>query len=61
LFRCSQSQNERKQSNAFDEYLSRREVTAGLAANELIKGSIRINPKNYRDAYINSPVSLPIL
>jgi hypothetical protein len=33
---------------------------AGLAENVLIKGTIRINQKNYKEAYINSPVSLPI-
>lgn len=60
FFRNSQSLKGRKESNTFDKYLSTREVKAGLAANVLIKGSIRINQKNYKDAYINSPVSLPI-
>jgi hypothetical protein len=28
---------------------------AGLAANALITGVIRINQRNYKEAYINSP------
>lgn len=48
-------QNRRKENNTFDKYLSAREVTAGLAANILIEGSIRINQKKFMKAYVKSP------
>jgi DIS3-like exonuclease 2 len=44
-----------KQNNTFDTYLPTSEVMAGLAANALITGVIRINQRNYKEAYINSP------
>ena len=40
-------------------YLTTSEVMAGLETNALIKGVIRINQRNYKEAYINSPVGLP--
>jgi len=48
-----------KENNTFDTYLPTSEVMAGLAANALITGVIRINQRNYKEAYINSPVGLP--
>ena len=47
-----------KENNTFDTYLPTSEVMAGLAANALITGAIRINQRNYKEAYINSPVGL---
>jgi hypothetical protein len=46
--------------STFDKYLSASEVKAGLAENVLIKGTIRINQKYFKDAYINSPVSMQL-
>ena len=57
--RSSHSSTAAKESNTFDTYLTTSEVMAGLAANALIKGVIRINQRNYKEAYINSPVRLP--
>jgi len=57
--RSSHSSAAAKESNTFDTYLTTSEVMAGLAANVLIKGVIRINHRNYKEAYINSPVGLP--
>jgi len=57
--RSSQSSTASKENNTFDKYLTTSEVMAGLAANALIKGVIRINQRNYKEAYINSPVGLP--
>jgi len=57
--RASHSSPAAKENNTFDSYLTTSEVMAGLAANALIKGAIRINQRNYKEAYINSPVGLP--
>jgi hypothetical protein len=56
----SQSQKKKKEMTNFDQYLSASAVKAGLAKNVLIKGTIRINQKNFKDAYVNSPVSMQI-
>jgi hypothetical protein len=56
--RSSHSSTAAKENNSFDTYLTTSEVMAGLAANALIKGAIRINQRNYKEAYINSPVGL---
>ncbi|XP_068197004.1 DIS3-like exonuclease 2 [Antennarius striatus] len=39
----------------FESYMSPEEVSNGLKRGELIQGQLRINPKNYHDAYISSP------
>jgi len=57
--RSIRSSTAAKQNNTFDTYLPTSEVMAGLAANALITGVIRINQRNYKEAYINSPVGLP--
>lgn len=44
-----------KENDTFDTYLPTSLVMAGLAANALIKGVIRINQRNYKEAYVNSP------
>jgi hypothetical protein len=59
FYRSTHSSNATKENNTFDKYLPTSEVMAGLAANTLIKGVIRINQRNYKEAYINSPVGLP--
>ncbi|XP_076370969.1 dis3 like 3'-5' exoribonuclease 2 [Tachypleus tridentatus] len=38
----------------FEEYLSKSEVQEGLKKGVLIEGMIRINPRNYNDAFISS-------
>jgi hypothetical protein len=57
--RSSHSSAATEEYNTFDNYLTESEVMAGLEANALIKGVIRINQRNYKEAYINSPVGLP--
>jgi hypothetical protein len=57
--RSSHSSNAVEEYNTFDKYLTTSEVMAGLEENALIKGVIRINQRNYKEAYINSPVGLP--
>ncbi|KAL6491341.1 hypothetical protein MHYP_G00016860 [Metynnis hypsauchen] len=42
----------------FDDYMTHGEVSAGLKRGELIQGSLRINPKNYHEAFIPSPDGL---
>jgi hypothetical protein len=59
LFCRSSHSSTAAKDNTFDTYLTTSEVMAGLAANALIKGVIRINQRNYKEAYINSPVGLP--
>ncbi|KDR19486.1 DIS3-like exonuclease 2 isoform X2 [Zootermopsis nevadensis] len=44
-----------KESNTFDSYLPESEVIKGLTENTLIKGAIRINQRNYKEAYVSSP------
>ncbi|KAL8568097.1 hypothetical protein ACOMHN_000321 [Nucella lapillus] len=39
----------------FEQYWSQEDVAAGLKRGTLIQGSIRINPKNYEDAYLPLP------
>ena len=56
--RCGCSSDATKENNSFDTYLLTSEVAAGLEANVLIRGVIRINQRNYKEAYINSPVGL---
>uniref|UniRef100_A0A3B4DFH3 DIS3-like exonuclease 2 n=2 Tax=Pygocentrus nattereri TaxID=42514 RepID=A0A3B4DFH3_PYGNA len=42
----------------FEDYMTLRDVSAGLKRGELIQGSLRINPKNYHEAFIPSPDGL---
>lgn len=44
----------------FPDYMSLEEVNAGLSNGTLIEGSIRINSKNFKDAYISSPVEMEV-
>ncbi|XP_076828474.1 DIS3-like exonuclease 2 isoform X2 [Brachyhypopomus gauderio] len=39
----------------FEDYMSFREVSAGLKRGELLQGPLRINPKKYHEAFIPSP------
>ncbi|KAK6177447.1 hypothetical protein SNE40_015545 [Patella caerulea] len=39
----------------FERYWSKQELADGLKRQELIEGQIRINPKNYEDAYVPLP------
>ncbi|CAL8343650.1 unnamed protein product [Merluccius merluccius] len=39
----------------FEAYLSHEDVSHGLKRGELLQGPLRINPKNYNDAFIPSP------
>jgi len=41
----------------FEEYISHEKCSEGLKRGELLSGSIRINPKDFKDAYITSPVA----
>ena len=43
---------------AFEDYWSLEEVSDGLKREELHKGTIRINPRNFEEAYLDNPVSL---
>ncbi|XP_066537075.1 DIS3-like exonuclease 2 [Hoplias malabaricus] len=38
----------------FEDYMTFREVSSGLKRGELIQGALRINPKNYHEAFISS-------
>jgi len=42
---------------SFPEYLPPLEVLRGLKDQSLIEGTLRINPKNYEDAFISSPAA----
>nr|CAD7458063.1 unnamed protein product [Timema tahoe] len=44
-----------KEDTTFDEYLVLPEVYAGIENKTLVKGVLRINQKNYKEAYINAP------
>lgn len=59
LFCRSKHSSNAAKNNTFETYLTTSEVMAGLETNALIKGAIRINQRNYKEAYINSPVGLP--
>ncbi|KAK1797383.1 hypothetical protein P4O66_008747 [Electrophorus voltai] len=39
----------------FEDYMSLREVSAGLKRGELVQGALRINPRRYHEAFISSP------
>ena len=41
----------------FDDYWDKERVQQGLKRGELVQGALRINPKNYMDAYVPHPVS----
>uniref|UniRef100_T1IJ75 DIS3-like exonuclease 2 n=1 Tax=Strigamia maritima TaxID=126957 RepID=T1IJ75_STRMM len=45
----------RKSPKPFEPFISLEEVQRGLKKGELIEGILRINPKNYEDAYISAP------
>ena len=42
---------------SFPEYMPPLEVLKGLKEESLIEGTLRINPKNYEDAFISSPAA----
>jgi len=56
--RRSAAHTPHKQPNMFESYASLQEVQSGLKRGEVIEGVLRINPKNYEDAYISAPVIL---
>lgn len=45
-------------AKGFESYMMLDKVQQGLKKGELIEGVLRINPKNYQDAYISVPVIL---
>lgn len=47
-----------KKEKTFETYMMLDEVQQGLKKGELIEGVLRINPKNFQDAYISVPVIL---
>ncbi|XP_039622249.1 DIS3-like exonuclease 2 [Polypterus senegalus] len=51
--RNRQSYGKRRQ--IFESYMSFEDVSAGLKRGELIQGTLRINPKKFQEAFINSP------
>ncbi|GBM82735.1 DIS3-like exonuclease 2 [Araneus ventricosus] len=44
-----------KQGLKFEPYIPLFQVQQGLKRGEFIEGALRINPRNYEDAYVNSP------
>lgn len=50
-----QEQKQEKVEEHFEEYFSEEQVMAGLQEGVLISGVIRINQRNYKEAYISSP------
>ncbi|XP_071422650.1 DIS3-like exonuclease 2 isoform X2 [Pithys albifrons albifrons] len=44
-----------RKKSIFEAYMSKEDVSAGLKRAELIQGPLRINPKNYHEAFIPSP------
>ncbi|MBN3295589.1 DI3L2 exonuclease, partial [Amia calva] len=44
-----------KKKQVFETYMDAQDVSAGLKRQELIQGSLRINPKKYHEAFIPSP------
>ena len=47
----------KKRKNIFEPYLSTKLVEEGLSNKTLIQGKLRINPRNYEDAFVSDPVS----
>lgn len=47
-----------KKEKQFETYMMLDEIQQGLKKGELIEGVLRINPKNFQDAYISVPVIL---
>ncbi|KAK8732874.1 hypothetical protein OTU49_006969 [Cherax quadricarinatus] len=48
----------KKSLPVFNSYMSLFQVQEKLKKGEVIEGVLRINPKNYEDAYISAPVIL---
>uniref|UniRef100_A0A8C4S011 Uncharacterized LOC114645520 n=1 Tax=Erpetoichthys calabaricus TaxID=27687 RepID=A0A8C4S011_ERPCA len=44
-----------KRRQIFESYMSFEDVSAGLKRGDLIQGTLRINPKKFQEAFINSP------
>ena len=53
----AQQKKLKSQTGRFPEYLHQAEILKGLKSNPptLLEGTLRINPKNYEDAFIGSP------
>lgn len=43
-----------KKKKRFEQYFTENEINSALLKNELIEGTIRINPKNFKDAYVTN-------
>ncbi|XP_050499531.1 DIS3-like exonuclease 2 [Diabrotica virgifera virgifera] len=43
-----------REQGTFSEYMDQKDIDEGLANGTLVKGFIRINPKNARDSYVNN-------
>ncbi|UXI15623.1 sulfhydryl oxidase 1-like [Sarcoptes scabiei] len=52
--RTSKSTSKKKKS-IYDDYLPLCEMQKGMKRGEIIEGILRINPRNYNDAYISAP------
>ncbi|KAI0221721.1 DIS3-like exonuclease 2 [Lamellibrachia satsuma] len=50
-----QRENRKTKKKCFDAYWSKEDVQRGLKQGTLIQGQLRINPKNYEDAYVPHP------
>ena len=54
--RCKQTcRGQQNRQACFEPYISAEDLSSGLKLGQLIQGPIRINPKNYEDAYIPHP------
>ncbi|XP_053379089.1 DIS3-like exonuclease 2 isoform X2 [Mercenaria mercenaria] len=51
----SQGRRQRKKKNLYADYLPIEEVSQGLKRGILVEGPIRINPKNFEEAYVPHP------
>lgn len=45
------------QNNVYEKYWDSEQIEAGLASKTLCQGKLRINQRNYEDAFMNDPVS----
>ncbi|XP_054889759.1 DIS3-like exonuclease 2 [Poeciliopsis prolifica] len=52
---CKNKGDRRSKKEVFEAYMSLEEVSHGLKRGELYQGQLRINPKNYNEAFIPSP------
>lgn len=58
--RKDRKERRKKRKETFDDYLSIEEIEVGLKNGEFVKGFVRINPKNYKDAYVNNEIATDV-